>query len=181
MTELIVGMKAPDFAAYNSQAELLRLEDFVGKNLVLFFYPKDLTPACTKEACSFRDCFSKFESLETKILGVSLDSAALHAEFRSKHDLPFELLSDPQGKIVSAFDAWNRWKFLGKNPLSVQRKTVLIDWRGYVRRIWNKVDIKTHVAEVEHAAMIQQGLRYDIKAKEMGISGKPVMPVVNNN
>jgi peroxiredoxin Q/BCP len=133
------GEKAPDFALQNAKGEMVRLSDFAGKKLILYFYPKDNTPGCTRQACAFRDAFVDFESLNAVIAGVSKDSAASHQKFADKFDLPFVLLSDPELQAIQAYGVWQEKKLYGKVSMGVVRTTFVIDENGVVEKVFEKV------------------------------------------
>ncbi len=133
------GEKAPDFALQNAKGEMVRLSDFAGKKLILYFYPKDNTPGCTRQACAFRDAFVDFESLNAVIVGVSKDSAASHQKFADKFDLPFVLLSDPERQAIQAYGVWQEKKLYGKVSMGVVRTTFVIDENGVVEKVFEKV------------------------------------------
>jgi|WetSurMetagenome_2_1015567.scaffolds.fasta_scaffold25203_4 thioredoxin-dependent peroxiredoxin len=147
-TELKEGMPAPDFTAPSSEGGTLSLHDLEGKVVVLYFYPKDQTPHCTKEACSFRDSRAELQALGAVIIGVSKDSEESHRKFKEKYSLNFPLLSDPDGAIITAYGAWKKGSIFGKTLLGMDRSTVVIDRAGVVRKIWRGVDVKNHDQEV---------------------------------
>jgi len=124
------------------------LNEFLGRHVVLFFYPKDDTPGCTKEACAFRDEHAQFEEADAVVLGVSCDSVAKHDKFISKFDLPFLLLSDEDQTIVNAYGSWGPKKFMGKEYEGIHRISFLIDPQGKIQKIWPKVKPEEHAAEV---------------------------------
>jgi len=141
------GNKAPDFIGKNQDGKPLKLSSFKGKkNIVLYFYPKDMTPGCTTEACDFRDQFKNFQT--AAILGVSIDSPERHQKFINKYDLPFELIADESKKIASKYGAWQEKKLYGKTFMGIVRSTFIIDKKGVVRKIFEKVKVKGHVDEV---------------------------------
>jgi len=144
------GNKAPDFSAADQNGNKIKLSSFKGKkNVVLYFYPKDMTPGCTTEACDFRDQFKKFKS--TEILGVSIDSPERHQKFIEKYDLPFTLISDVDQKVVNKYGVWQEKKLYGKTFMGIVRSTVIIDKSGVVRKIFPKVKVKGHIDEVLEA------------------------------
>ncbi len=145
---LAVGMKAPAFTAPSSEGKEISLGDFKGKVVVLYFYPKDDTPGCTKEACSFRDANSEMQKLGVVVLGVSKDSLESHAKFQGKYHLNFPLLSDPEGKIITAYGVWKEHSMFGKSALGINRSTFLIDKEGVIRKIWRGVKVEGHDKEV---------------------------------
>ena len=142
------GDKAPEFTAQTSGGGKVSLKEFLGRHVVLFFYPKDDTPGCTKEACAFRDEHAQFEEADAVVLGVSCDSVAKHDKFISKFDLPFLLLSDEDQTIVNAYGSWGPKKFMGKEYEGIHRISFLIDPQGKIQKIWPKVKPEEHAAEV---------------------------------
>lgn len=147
-THLKEGDVAPDFSAATSGGGKISLADFKGKNVILYFYPKDDTPGCTKEACGFRDGFSEFQKRGAVVLGVSTDSAAAHDKFVEKFKLPFPLLADEDKKIVNAYGVWGDKSFLGRIYQGTRRVTFLIGGDGRIKKIWPKVKPEVHAAEV---------------------------------
>ena len=143
----IVGEKAPDFKLQASNGKEVTLDDFRGKNVVLYFYPKDMTPGCTTEACDFRDSHKSFSELDTIIVGVSPDPIDKHEKFITKHDLPFILLSDPEHTLSEAYGVWVLKKNFGKEYVGTERSTLVINKEGTVVREWRKVKVKGHVEE----------------------------------
>src|SRR5262245_15182765 len=129
------GQKAPDFNADSSTGEKIALKSLRGKNVILYFYPKDHTSGCTKEACNFRDAFPDFNKLNAVILGVSPDSLASHDKFITKFDLPFPLLSDPDHAIATAYDVWKQKSMYGRKYMGIERTTFLINKEGRITRI----------------------------------------------
>ena len=147
MTEIKEGNKAPDFTALDQNGKKVKLSSFKGKkNVVLYFYPKDMTPGCTAQACDFRDQQKKFKN--TVILGVSIDSQERHQKFIEKYDLPFTLLADTEKKLVQKYGVWQEKKLYGKKFMGIVRTTFLIDKKGTVRKIFPKVKVKNHIEEV---------------------------------
>lgn len=146
--ELKAGMPAPDFTAPSSEGGTVSLHDFKGKVVVLYFYPKDNTPHCTKEACSFRDGQAQLRALGAVVLGVSKDSLDSHHAFTKKYSLNFPLLSDPEGKIITEYGSWKKGSIFGKTALGLDRSTFVIDREGIIRKIWRGVDVSNHEAEV---------------------------------
>lgn len=141
------GQMAPDFTLKANNGEDVTLSDFRGKNVVLYFYPKDMTPGCTTEACDFRDHHTAFEDLNTVILGVSPDPAERHSTFVDKHDLPFLLLADVDHEVAEMYGVWKQKKMFGKEFMGVERSTFVIDQEGKLVKEWRKVRVKDHVAE----------------------------------
>ena len=147
MTEIKEGNKAPDFTAIDQNGKKVKLSSFKSKkNVVLYFYPKDMTPGCTTQACDFRDQQQKFKN--TVILGVSIDSQERHQKFIEKYDLPFTLLADTEKKLVEKYGVWQEKKLYGKTFMGIVRTTFLIDKKGTVRKIFPKVKVKPHIEEV---------------------------------
>ena len=139
---------APAFTAPANGGGKLSLADFMGKNVVLFFYPKDDTPGCTKEACAFRDCFEALQLKGAAVLGVSVDSVKSHEKFAKKFKLPFTLVADEDRKIVQAYGVWGEKSFMGRNYLGTHRVTFLIGPDGRIKKIWPKVKPEEHAKEV---------------------------------
>jgi thioredoxin-dependent peroxiredoxin len=144
----LVGQAAPQFTLQNEKGEQVSLQDFKGKNVVLYFYPKDMTPGCTTEACDFRDAYEDFSSLNAVILGVSMDDANRHTKFIEKHGLPFSLLVDEDHAVAEAYGVWVLKKNFGKEYMGIERTTFLIDENGVVKQEWRKVKVKNHIEEV---------------------------------
>jgi peroxiredoxin Q/BCP len=142
------GIPAPDFELLDDTGTLRRLSDFRGKSVVLYFYPEDDTPGCTKEACAFRDDYSAYEKAGVVILGVSPDSPESHAKFKAKYKLPFPLLADPGHKICDAYGVWGAKQFMGKEYEGVLRTTFLIDPQGNILRVFENVRPSEHSAEL---------------------------------
>ena len=142
------GIPAPEFELLDDTNTLRKLSDFLGKNVVLYFYPKDDTPGCTKEACNFRDDYSAYENAGIVILGVSSDSVESHVKFKKKYDLPFPLLADDGHKICDAYGVWGPKKFMGKEYEGILRTTFLIDGNGIVIKVFENVRPAEHSAEV---------------------------------
>jgi peroxiredoxin Q/BCP len=142
------GDPAPDFAATTNDGGKVSLSDFKGKNVILYFYPRDNTPGCTKEACAFRDEFAQFKKKGAVVLGVSTDSAKSHARFIEKYKLPFTLLADEDKKIAQAYGVWGEKKFMGMKYIGIHRVTFLIGPDGRIKKIWPKVKPAEHAAEV---------------------------------
>ena len=152
MEKKLVGKKCPKFSGDCTSDIKLSNTDFIGKNLVVYFYPKDSTPGCTLEGQDFRDNFKKFKKLNTAILGVSRDSVKSHNNFKEKQSFPFELLSDPDEKMCKAFDVMKMKSMYGKQYIGVDRSTFLINNKGMVVKEWRSVKVKGHVDEVLSAA-----------------------------
>lgn len=145
---LKVGDKAPAIKAVDQHENPFKLSDLKGKKVVLYFYPKDDTPGCTKEACSFRDHYSELQKAGYEIIGVSPDKAAKHLKFIDKYDLPFTLLPDPEKEIIQAYGVWGLKKFMGKEYMGVLRTTFLIDEKGKIERVIEKVKTKEAAEQV---------------------------------
>ncbi|MBH0171428.1 thioredoxin-dependent thiol peroxidase [Fictibacillus sp. 18YEL24] len=141
------GSKAPDFKLPASNGEEVALTDFKGKNVVLYFYPKDMTPGCTTQACDFRDRHEDFKKRNTVILGVSPDPLARHDKFIEKHGLPFILLADEEHKVAELYDVWKLKKNFGKEYMGIERSTFIIDGEGNIAKEYRKVKVKDHVEE----------------------------------
>ena len=148
MTKMLEGKKCPKFKAECTSELNLSNEDFIGKNLVIYFYPKDSTPGCTTEGQEFRDNFKSFQKLNTEILGVSRDSVKSHENFKSKQSFPFELLSDPEEKVCKAFNVMKLKSMYGREYIGVDRSTFLISTNGVVLKEWRSVKVKGHVDDV---------------------------------
>lgn len=145
---LTVGDKAPDFSLPINETQTVSLADFAGKRLVLYFYPKDDTTGCTKEAIAFTEAKSEFEARNTVVLGLSKDSLASHAKFKDKYNLTIDLLSDPEGQAVANYDVWVEKSMYGKKYMGIDRSTFLIDENGVLQAIWRNVKITDHVQAV---------------------------------
>jgi peroxiredoxin Q/BCP len=145
------GSTAPAFTTTDAAGNTVKLKDLRGEKVVLYFYPKDDTPGCTKEACSFRDAFSKFKKRGITILGVSPDKETSHKKFAEKYKLPFTLLADTDHAIAEAYDSWGEKKFMGRTYLGVLRNTFLIDEKGKIKKIFQKVKPEEHASEVLEA------------------------------
>ncbi|USD83645.1 thioredoxin-dependent thiol peroxidase [Bacillus safensis] len=142
-----VGQQVPDIELTGDNGEKVKLSDFKGKHIVLYFYPKDMTPGCTTEACDFRDRHQSFAELDAVIIGVSPDSQDKHQKFKEKHDLPFLLLVDDEQKLSEAFGVWKLKKNFGKEYMGIERSTFLINKEGMLVKEWRKVKVKDHVEE----------------------------------
>jgi len=151
MSKVIVGKKVPDFKLPATGAQDIALSDFRGKNVVLYFYPKDNTPGCTTEGQDFRDKIGTFRRRNTVILGVSRDSVKSHENFRQKQAFPFELLSDADEKVCRLFDVIKEKNMYGRKVMGVERSTFLIDGQGVLAREWRKLKVPGHVDEVLEA------------------------------
>ncbi len=149
---LDVGDNAPDFTLPTDGGGELTLSSLRGKKVVLYFYPKDMTPGCTTEAEGFRDAIRDFAKADTEIVGVSKDSVKRHDNFIAKHDLPFRLVSDADGAACEAFGVWIEKKNYGRTYMGIERSTFLIDEQGKIAEVWRKVRVKGHVDKVLEAA-----------------------------
>jgi thioredoxin-dependent peroxiredoxin len=145
------GDLAPDFRAHDERGQNVRLTSLRGQRVVLYFYPKDDTPGCTKEACSFRDQFQDFKDAGIRVLGVSLDSEESHQAFISKYNLPFTLLSDTDHSVSDAYGVYGEQTWGGKSFMGVSRKTFLIDEEGKIKKVFDKVNVEQHADEVIRA------------------------------
>jgi len=145
---LNVGDTAPDFTLSDQFGEIHKLSDYRGKKVVLYFYPKDDTPGCTKEACSFRDNFQEYRKRKMVVLGVSKDSTKSHVKFSEKYSLPFTLLSDDDTVVSQAYGVWGLKKFMGKEYYGINRMTFIIDEDGQILRIYEKVKPENHAEEI---------------------------------
>ena len=145
------GDKAPDFTSKDQDGKTVKLADFKGKRVVLYFYPKDDTPGCTKEACSFRDADDVYQKKGIKVFGVSTDNEKSHQKFISKFQLPFDLLADTDKDIVEKYGVWGEKSMYGKKYMGTIRKTFLIDEKGNIARIFDKVNVSEHADEVLEA------------------------------
>ena len=148
---LDVGKKAPDFSLLNQDEKKISLKDFIGQKVVLYFYPKDDTSGCTKEACSFSDDLPKFSKIDAVILGVSPDSVKSHKKFSEKYKLKFDLLADDEKKVVEKYGVWKEKSMYGRKYMGVERTTFIIDEKGKIKKIFNKVKVDGHNKEVLEA------------------------------
>lgn len=145
---LEVGHKAPNFTLPDSEGIKVSLSDFKDQNVILYFYPKDMTSGCTQEACDFRDLFPKFEKMNSVIIGISIDSVAMHKKFVEKYDLPFILLADEDKKVVEKYGVWKEKSMYGKKYMGIERTTFIIGTDGKIKRIFPKVKVAGHADEV---------------------------------
>ncbi|CEK31796.1 thiol peroxidase [[Clostridium] sordellii] len=145
---LEIGVKAPEFKLQDKDGNLVSLSDFKNKKVVLYFYPKDSTPGCTKQACSFRDNYENFRSKDVVVIGISKDSAKSHERFAQKNELPFILLSDPELETIKAYDVWKEKKLYGKIGFGVVRTTYIIDENGFIEKVYDKVKPDKNVGEL---------------------------------
>lgn len=142
------NMKAPDFTLSDKDGNPVRLSDFAGKKVVLYFYPKDNTPGCTRQACAFAAAYEGFKRKNVAVIGISKDSVASHQKFAQKYDLPFILLSDPQLQAIQAYGVWQEKRLYGKVSMGVVRTTYLIDEEGYIEKVMPKVKPDTNAQEI---------------------------------
>ena len=145
---LETGMKAPDFTLKNQENDPVSLSDFLGKKIVLYFYPKDNTPGCTRQACAFAASYEQFKAQDVVVIGISKDSVASHLKFAQKHELPFILLSDPELQAIQAYDVWKEKKLYGKISMGVVRTTYIIDEQGNIEKVMPKVKPDTNAGEI---------------------------------
>lgn len=143
-----VGMKAPDFTLFDKDGKEISLSSFLGKKVVLYFYPKDNTPGCTRQACAFADAYKGFTEKNVEVIGISKDSVASHKKFAEKFNLPFVLLSDPNLTAINAYGVWQEKKMCGKVSMGVVRTTFIIDENGNIAEIMPKVKPDTNAAEI---------------------------------
>lgn len=142
------GTKAPEIVLNDKDGNEVKLSDFAGKRVVVYFYPKDNTPGCTRQACAFRDSFEQYKELDIPVIGISKDSESSHTKFASKHELPFILLADPDLKAIRAYDVWQEKKLYGKVSMGVVRTTYLIGADGIIEKVWKKVKPDTNAGEI---------------------------------
>jgi len=145
------GDKAPEFTMPTDGGGSVSLKDMKGKAVVLYFYPKDSTPGCTKEACGFRDLMPDFSKVDAEIIGVSRDSVKRHDNFKAKYELPFLLASDEDGKVCESYGVWVEKSMYGKKFMGIERATFLMDGVGKVQKVWRKVKVAGHVEDVLEA------------------------------
>jgi bacterioferritin comigratory protein len=145
---LEVKDKAPNFELEGRDGTVVQLSNFLGKKVVVYFYPKDNTPGCTRQACAFASAFQEYEDLGVKVIGISKDSLSSHNNFAQKYELPFILLSDPDRKAIEAFGVWQEKKMYGKVSMGVVRSTFLIDEEGYIEKIWKKAKPDTNAQDI---------------------------------
>ena len=145
---LEVGTKAPDFSLLDKEGNQVKLSDFLGKRVVVYFYPKDNTPGCTRQACAFAQNYEAFKNQDVVVIGISKDSVASHQKFAQKYDLPFILLSDPELQAIQAYDVWKEKKLYGKVSMGVVRTTYLIDPQGMIEKVMPKVKPDTNAADI---------------------------------
>ena len=145
---LEIGMKAPNFTLKDKNGSDVSLSDFLGKRVVLYFYPKDNTPGCTRQACAFAGAYKQFEAKGVEVIGISKDSVASHVKFAEKYDLPFVLLSDPDRIAIEAYGVWQEKKMCGKVSMGVVRTTFIIDEDGNIEKVMPKVKPDTNAADI---------------------------------
>lgn len=145
---LTAGMKAPDFSLSDQHGNTVTLADFAGKKIVLYFYPRDNTPGCSRQACAFAGAYENFKTMDVAVIGVSKDSVASHVKFAEKYSLPFTLLSDPELQAIQAYDVWQEKKNYGKVSMGVVRSTYIIDENGIIEKVMPKVKPDTNAAEI---------------------------------
>ncbi|MDE5778029.1 MAG: thioredoxin-dependent thiol peroxidase [Lachnospiraceae bacterium] len=145
---LEAGVKAPDFTLQDKDGNEVSLADFAGKKVVLYFYPRDNTPGCTRQACAFGGAYEQFKAMDVVVIGISKDSVASHQRFAQKYELPFILLSDPERIAIEAYDVWQEKKNYGKVSMGVVRTTYVIDEEGKIEKVMKKVKPDTNAAEI---------------------------------
>ena len=145
---LEIGMKAPEFTLSDKNGNTVSLSDFLGKKVVLYFYPKDNTPGCTRQACAFAAAYEGFKAKDVAVIGISKDSVASHLKFAQKHDLPFVLLSDPELQAIQAYGVWQEKKLYGKVSMGVVRTTFIIDEQGNLEKVMPKVKPDTNAMDI---------------------------------
>lgn len=148
MNHLTPGEFAPDFTLLDTEGNSVTLSALRGQRVILYFYPRDNTPGCTKEACGFRDHYADFQAVNTLILGISMDDAKSHAKFTQRHQLPFPLLCDTDAGVAAAYGSYGLKKFMGKEYMGVMRHTIVIDASGRIERIYRKVKPEPHAKEI---------------------------------
>lgn len=148
MALLETGTKAPNFSLLNEKGELISLNDFLGKKIILYFYPKDNTPGCTTQACGFRDSYSDIKAANTIVIGISKDSIKSHNNFITKYELPFLLLSDKDNDVCEKYGVWQLKKNYGKEYMGIVRTTYLINEEGIIEKVFPKVKVEGHIEEV---------------------------------
>ena len=145
---LEIGMKAPEFTLSDKDGNAVSLSDFLGRKVIVYFYPKDNTPGCTRQACAFAAAYEGFKSRDVVVIGISKDSVASHLKFAQKHNLPFILLSDPELQAIQAYGVWQEKKLYGKVSMGVVRSTFIIDEQGMIEKVMPKVKPDTNAAEI---------------------------------
>lgn len=142
------GTRAPEFALKNKDGQEVKLSDFLGKKVVVYFYPRDNTAGCTRQACAFQNAYSEIRELGAEVVGISKDSVASHVKFADKYDLTFNLLSDPELEAIQGYDVWKEKKLYGKTSMGVVRSTYLIDEEGNIEKVWSKAKPDTNAQEI---------------------------------
>lgn len=145
---LKIGDKAPDFTLLNQDGKAISLSDFLGKKVIVYFYPKDDTPGCTTQACSFRDSYDDFKELDVVVLGISKDSVESHKKFYEKYNLPFNIISDPNLEAIKAYDVWVEKKMFGKTTMGVSRSTFIVDEKGRIEQVFRKASPDKNAEEI---------------------------------
>jgi len=145
---LTIGMKAPNFTLFDKKGEPVSLSDFLGKKVIVYFYPKDNTPGCTRQACAFASAYEEFKEIDAVVIGISKDSVASHLKFAEKYELPFILLSDPDLQAIESYGVWQEKKLYGKVSMGVVRTTFIIDEQGNVEKVMPKVKPDTNAADI---------------------------------
>lgn len=145
---LKAGMKAPEFSLQNQYGELINLKDYLGKKVVIYFYPKDHTPGCTKQACAFRDNYEEFKKNNIVVFGISKDTVSSHMKFVEDYNLPFTLLADPNLEVIQAYDVWKEKKMFGKAYMGIMRSTYVIDENGVIIKVFAKANPDTNAKEI---------------------------------
>ena len=145
---LNIGDNAPAFTLFDKDGKTVSLSDFLGKKVVLYFYPRDNTPGCTRQACAFAGAYNEFRRKNVEVIGISKDSIASHVKFAEKHNLPFVLLSDPELAAIQAYGVWQEKKMCGKTSMGVVRTTFIIDEQGHIEKVMPKVKPDTNAAEI---------------------------------
>jgi peroxiredoxin Q/BCP len=148
MKKLVTGDKAPDFKSLDENGNSISLNDFKGKKVILYFYPKDMTPGCTVESCNLRDSYADLTKKGFDVIGVSADSAERHLKFIAKHELPFHLIADVEKDVINAYGVWGPKKFMGKEYDGIHRTTFIIDESGTIEAVFNKVKTKDHTNQI---------------------------------
>jgi len=148
MTNLVIGDKAPQFKGLDENGNSISLTDFKGKKVILYFYPKDMTPGCTTQSCNLRDSYSDLTQKGFEVIGVSADSAERHLKFIAKHELPFHLIADEDKTILNAYGVWGLKKFMGKEYDGIHRTTFIIDEEGVILAVIKKVKTKDHTNQI---------------------------------
>lgn len=145
---LEAGMKAPEFSLKDQHGNTVSLSDFLGKKVVLYFYPRDNTPGCSRQACAFAGAYREFQDMDVAVIGVSKDSVASHVKFAEKYSLPFILISDPELEVIKAYDVWQEKKNYGKVSMGVVRSTYVIDEQGIIEKVMPKVKPDTNAEDI---------------------------------